>query len=212
MSSAAGTRKRTRATDVRADMERELIGMPALLTKHGREVLHELARFFALKLAANDVAAKVPRVRPSGAVDAAWHSLMLRPVAYADFCAAHLGQLAYHDPDTARQPERADAYASTLVAYAAAYGEPPAHIWPRASAAQTVYVKTMSGKTETYAVELTKDTVASLKAQIQRTGGVPPAQQRLIYAGKQLVETQTLASASVQHQSTLHLVLKLRGC
>ena len=73
-----------------------------------------------------------------------------------------------------------------------------------------IKVKTLTGKEVEVDIE-PSDTVARIKERVEEKEGIPPAQQRLIFAGKQMLDDKQARDYNMEEGSVLHLVLALRG-
>ncbi|KAL3689129.1 hypothetical protein R1sor_015438 [Riccia sorocarpa] len=89
-------------------------------------------------------------------------------------------------------------------------GDSTLHLLERLRGGTMIKVKTLTGKEIEIDIEPT-DTIERIKERVEEKEGIPPVQQRLIFAGKQMNDDKTARDYNIEGGSVLHLVLALRG-
>ena len=186
-------------------------------------IINEYKKFMVLKNISSDWDAEM--LSPAPAIDMAWHEHILDTANYREFCEI-FPQPVNHNPEGVFDvDEKFDRYRKTLGLYYQYFGYfyPRTHkdsIWLYPDFLEShgvlkggfqLFVKTLTGKTITINVD-DNSYVWELKLRIQYKEGIPMDQMRLIFCGSNLLDSKLCGELGIAKESTIHLVLKCRGC
>lgn len=153
-------------------------------------------------------------------LDAIWHAAILNTEQYAALCHDLQGRFIHHSTmsDLDSDQDKWNRRDRLVHAYRKRFREEPDEaIWandvniPPPEGDYQIFVKMLDGRTRTMSI-LATDTILKIKEQINRWAGIPVCDQRLIFGGAQLWNDKTLWDYALVQESTVHLVLSLRGC
>jgi hypothetical protein len=188
------------------------------LVEDQRGDVEEYHRFLVMKTLKQDADIDQLQLSPSPRVDAVWHAHLLLPQNYFHVCGVFLGfgKVFEHSVLTADQKDQRERYGKTLALYEQLWSKPNEQVWPsleqpRSTGSLDLFVRSTTGKT--YTVNLPRDSsVADLFRRFHEKSGIPIDQIRLLFAGRELKPERTLEAYNLQRESTVHLVLPMRGC
>lgn len=141
-------------------------------------------------------------------IDMAWHIAILNTEWYSRHCQLLFGKMIHHTTRTETNEERIQA---TIEAYKKTFGDEAPAIWKPPKYNVQIFVKDLQNRTRGFNVDLSM-TGLQLKQLLHSYDYASVDQLRLICSGKQIQDTTTLAEANVGSESTVHVLLRMRGC
>jgi ubiquitin-like protein Nedd8 len=193
-----------------------------------RRLMMEYRRFISAKVHTQDFDATM--LSPCPLVDIVWHQHILMTRDYISFCKSICKELIHHDPygefqkssKTKRYRKTIDYFLNNNYHTGGRYDKLPKDLWfseesrvhfesSNCKKQFQLFVQAINGNTKT--LNVCPDVkIWQLKLMLQYKTGTSMNDIRLIYSGKDLYDDETVSSYNIAPESTMHMVLKIRGC
>ena len=205
-----------------------------MLKKKHFFAIEEYKKLLILKVGINDCNATL--LSPSFKVDQVWHMHMMHPKKYYADCLSLCGQIIDHNPLGSKGDDaakREDRFLNTKKLYFIHFNEiPQPLIWdenfippvnqlqvpnasprnsPSCTGSMQIFVILTTRRTATLTC-CPSDTVLKIKSRIKITQGMLTDDFYLLHGGKHLQENLTLFDYNIKKESTIQIVIRLRGC
>ena len=177
-------------------------------TEYTNKVVLEFERFLLLKKDYEDCS-------PSDDVDAFWHQVILDTRFYFEYCMDKFGGMIHHSPQNALDQEaRVGRLHNTLKLYRQVFKEEPdPDVWYNEGETCDNSIQIFIAHEKTLALQVKPNaTILELKEKLNEILAIPLASQRILFNGRQLDNEKSLIDYHIVKNSTLHLLLRVKGC